>query len=344
MCGRARCTLRPEEVRRACGIDDSSIPTVETERYRPSFNVSPGAYVPVVRKENGSVKGAVLHCMKWGLIPSFTKKIEKPDHFRMFNARSESICEKPSFRRLVPNNRCLVAVDGFYEWKKDGSKRQPYYIHFKDCRPLIFAALYDSWVNSEDRMPVILGSMGSADAWLNGSPSSKFDGVLKPYEDSDLIWHPVTPEMGKPSFDGPDCIKEIQLKPEEKNLISKFFTKTKTETKCELGPEVKSSSEEFACKDLFESLKEETDNKEMKELATNFEHEKIDVKPKVSTPGNSGAEKCGMKRDYEEFVTDSRLPTAITEKLSPPCSAKKKGNLKNAGDKQPTLLSYFGRS
>nr|GMD18748.1 embryonic stem cell-specific 5-hydroxymethylcytosine-binding protein [Ipomoea batatas] len=91
--------------------------------------------------------------MKWGLIPSFTKKNEKPDHYKMFNARSESIKEKASFRRLLPKNRCLVAVEGFYEWKKAGSKKQPYYIHFKDGRPLVFAALFDSWKNAEGGSP-----------------------------------------------------------------------------------------------------------------------------------------------------------------------------------------------
>ncbi|KAL3622384.1 hypothetical protein CASFOL_033795 [Castilleja foliolosa] len=119
--------------------------------YRPSYNVAPGFNVPVVRSDDeGDTNGVVLHCMKWGLIPSFTKKTEKIDHFRMFNARSESIREKASFRRLIPKNRCLVSFEGFYEWKKDGSKKQPYHVHFKDGRPMVFAALYDSWKNSED--------------------------------------------------------------------------------------------------------------------------------------------------------------------------------------------------
>ncbi|KAK1312137.1 hypothetical protein QJS10_CPA07g00717 [Acorus calamus] len=78
----------------------------------------------------------------------------------------------------------------FYEWKKVGSKKQPYYIHFKDHRPLVFAALYNSWRNSEDRMPVILGNMSSIDAWIN-CPSSNLGNVLKPYEDSDLINTPI---------------------------------------------------------------------------------------------------------------------------------------------------------
>lgn len=53
-------------------------------RYRPSYNVSPGRDIPVIRREDGSDgDGVVLQCMKWGLIPSFTKKDEKPDHYKM---------------------------------------------------------------------------------------------------------------------------------------------------------------------------------------------------------------------------------------------------------------------
>ncbi|KAG5017770.1 hypothetical protein JHK82_023370 [Glycine max] len=240
MCGRARCTLRADDVPRACHRSTSPTRTLHIDRYRPAYNVSPGFDVPVVRRDDASGgEGYVLQCMKWGLIPSFTKKTEKPDHYRMFNARSESIDEKASFRRLLPKSRCLVAVEGFYEWKKDGSKKQPYYIHFKDGRPLVFAALYDSWQNSEgetlytftivttssssalqwlhDRMPVILGSKESTDIWLSSSASS-FKSVMKPYEESDLVWYPVTSAMGKASFDGPECIKEGgPIKPKEES-------------------------------------------------------------------------------------------------------------------------------
>ncbi|CAN6487172.1 unnamed protein product [Victoria cruziana] len=171
MCGRCRCTLNSEDVPRACGINASSVPAIQSERYRPSYNVSPGTYLPVVRKEHGANSEPVLHSMKWGLVPSFTKKTEKPDHFKMFNARSESACEKASFRRLIPNNRCLVAAEGFYEWKKDGHMKQPYYIHFKDERPLVFAALYDSWTNGEGEaistFTILTTRCSSALKWLH---------------------------------------------------------------------------------------------------------------------------------------------------------------------------------
>ncbi|XP_010547833.1 PREDICTED: embryonic stem cell-specific 5-hydroxymethylcytosine-binding protein isoform X2 [Tarenaya hassleriana] len=249
MCGRARCTLRPDDVPRACHRHGVPARFLHTDRYRPSFNVAPGASMPVLRRDSGgdgNGDGVAVHCMKWGLVPSFTKKTEKPDFFKMFNARSESVSEKASFRRLLPKNRCLVAVEGFYEWKKDGSKKQPFYIHFKDGRPLVFAALYDSWQNSEgetlytftilttssspallwlhDRMPVILGDKDSVDMWLDDPSTSRLKTVLKPYESPDLVWYSVNPAIGKTSFDGPECILEIPLKAPEKNLISKFFS------------------------------------------------------------------------------------------------------------------------
>ncbi|XP_008811415.1 abasic site processing protein YoqW isoform X2 [Phoenix dactylifera] len=372
MCGRARCTLNPGQVAQACrladgGGDASSIPTLQMDRYRPSYNVSPGAYLPVVaaRKEaKGSGEGReapVIHCMKWGLVPSFTKKTEKPDHFKMFNARSESIKEKASFRRLIPTNRCLVAVEGFYEWKKDGSRKQPYYIHFKDHRPLVFAALYDSWVNSEgeilhtftilttrsstalqwlhDRMPVILGNKGSIDVWLEKS-TPKLEAVLGPYEDSDLVWYPVTTAVGKPSFDGPECIKEIKLKSTGENPMSKFFAKKKVD-KSQSEPEHKKSSNEFPQTDAFGSVKDEPDAEETEELTKEEKNGKSDhfAPPKGET---IGPDVCGIKREFEEMATNSisQTETAIVLPASP---VKKGKSVKSTGDRQASLLSYFGK-
>jgi putative SOS response-associated peptidase YedK len=88
--------------------------------------------------------------MQWGLIPSFTKPTDKPDFWRMFNARSESIREKPSFRRLVPSKRCVVLLNGFFEWKKEGKIKQPYYIYLVNENtgkeePMAMAGLWDVW-------------------------------------------------------------------------------------------------------------------------------------------------------------------------------------------------------
>ncbi|KAG4192496.1 hypothetical protein ERO13_A07G159600v2 [Gossypium hirsutum] len=273
----------------------------------------------------------------------------------MFNARSESVCEKASFRRLLPKSRCLVAVEGFYEWKKDVSKKQPYYIHFKDGRPLVFAALYDSWENSEgeklhtftilttsasstfqwlhDRMPVILGDKGSTDAWLNGS---KTDMLLKPYENPDLVWYPVTPAIGKLSFEGPECVKEVPLKTQEKNSISKFFSTRKVEKEQESNME-QSVCDESVKTNLLNNLKEDprsTDDR----LASLIDKDH-DSKSNVPVPSLGDVGKSQVKRDYEELLADTK-PSKDKIETSP---ARKKGNIKGGGDKQPTLFSYFGK-
>lgn len=123
MCGRSRCTLRADDIPRACYRNNSSVRNLHMDRsvlttnlfssfrllllwiiilynviyrYRPSYNVSPGHHLPVVRREQGSSSSSsasaaassesdavVVHCMKWGLVPSFTKKSDKPDHYKM---------------------------------------------------------------------------------------------------------------------------------------------------------------------------------------------------------------------------------------------------------------------
>ncbi|XWS31202.1 hypothetical protein CRYUN_Cryun23aG0057400 [Craigia yunnanensis] len=359
MCGRARCTLRADDIPRASHRNDGPVRHVNMDRYRPSFNVGPGMNLPVIRRDDGSNSdggGVVLHCMKWGLIPSFTKKTEKPDFYKMFNARSESVCEKASFRRLLPKSRCLVAVEGFYEWKKDGSKKQPYYIHFKDGRPLVFAALYDSWANTEgeklysftilttssssalrwlhDRMPVILDDKGSTDTWLNGS---KINTLLKTYENSDLVWYPVTPAIGKLSFEGPECVKEVPLKTQEKNSISKFFSTREIKKEQESNME-KSLCDESVNTNLLKNLKSEPKNTDAEGLHSLSDKEDHDSKSNVPVPSLGDVGKSQKKRDYEEFL-DEKKPSKEIE-ISP---AKKKGNIKGGGDKQPTLFSYFGK-
>ena len=155
MCGRSRCALAPEEV-----IARARTNTWENrDLYHPSHNVSPGNATPVVHLDKSG--HPIIHTMRWGLVPSFTKPTEKPDFWRMFNARSESIREKPSFRRLVPTRRCLVFESGFFEWKKEeggvggGSKKQPYYIHLVNEKtgeeePMVMAGLYDVWYQEND--------------------------------------------------------------------------------------------------------------------------------------------------------------------------------------------------
>ncbi|KAL3649262.1 hypothetical protein CASFOL_005665 [Castilleja foliolosa] len=356
MCGRARCTLRPDDYSRACHLNNArSIRHLNMDRYRPSYNVAPGFNVPVVRPDDeGDTNGVVLHCMKWGLIPSFTKKTEKIDHFRMFNARSESIREKASFRRLIPKNRCLVSFEGFYEWKKGGSKKQPYHIHFKDGRPMVFAALYDSWKNSEgeilytftiittssssslewlhDRMPVILGDKESSDCWLNDSNLSNLDKILKPYDEKDLAWYPVTNAMGKLSFDGPECIKEVKAESETKS-ISQFFSKKNVRAPAEPIHEEIPIKREMVETSEAKSVKKEPESLSILESSKTKDEPIEDDSQQKSIKED--------KRDYDQFSGDAKpFAKETVQQRTSPVRKRNKG----ADDKQPTLFSYFGRS
>ncbi len=111
---------------------------------RPSWNVAPTADVPILleRLVDGSPVRQ-LHIARWGLVPSWAK--DPGVGPRMINARSESVLEKPSFRKAVRSRRCAVPADGYYEWKTAGRSKQPYYVHPKDGSPIVFAGLYEWW-------------------------------------------------------------------------------------------------------------------------------------------------------------------------------------------------------
>jgi putative SOS response-associated peptidase YedK len=116
------------------------------DAYRPSENASPGAKMPIIKLKHADedeestevCSQLVVEPMQWGLVPSFTKQGSKPDFYRMFNARCETVRTKPIFSRLLKGRRCIVCVDGFYEWRQEHKVKQPYYVHLKD-RPLLFA-------------------------------------------------------------------------------------------------------------------------------------------------------------------------------------------------------------
>ena len=81
--------------------------------------------------------------LKWGLIPSWVK--DPSIGHKMINARAETVVDKPSYRSAFKKRRCLILAQGFYEWKREGKAKQPYYIRFKDQHPFSFAGLWERW-------------------------------------------------------------------------------------------------------------------------------------------------------------------------------------------------------
>ena len=189
----------------------------------PSYNVAPTQQVAAVLEDEG---GRRLEMLRWGLVPSWA---DDPDiGARMINARSETAPEKPSFRRAFRGRRCLIAADGFYEWKREDGGKQPYYFRMQDGRPFAFAGLWESWDKGggelrtctilttrpnpvaqeiHDRMPVILPH-DAYNAWLDPDADKEELGELMiPYPGDDLETYPVSRFVNSPSNNDERCIE-----------------------------------------------------------------------------------------------------------------------------------------
>ena len=170
-----------------------------------------------------------MEMLKWGLIPSWAD--DPGIGARMINARSETVAEKPSFRRAFKERRCLIPADGFYEWQRTSGGKQPYYLRTKSGRPFAFAGLWESWdgdgseihsctiltTDANDlvgevhhRMPVILPP-GDYELWLD--PDVREPGellpLLAPYPANDMEVYQVSRRVNRPSNNDPDCVERV---------------------------------------------------------------------------------------------------------------------------------------
>ena len=115
----------------------------------PNFNICPSENISVLVSNSGKRK---LGQMRWGFVPHWYKSVA--DGPLLFNARAETLAEKPAFRDACRRRRCLIPADGFYEWKKTvGSKSKPFYVRRSDRQQMIFAGIWQFSDDREDRIP-----------------------------------------------------------------------------------------------------------------------------------------------------------------------------------------------
>lgn len=162
MCGRFISRSTPAELAERFHVDEVAVP----DEGAPDYNVAPRAKVMVVRERE---QERVLSRIRWGLVPSWAKEVAIGD--RMINARAETLATKPAYRRAFAKRRCIVAADGFYEWKvvgppstpKGRPKKQPYFIHRADDAPMAFAGLWEVWKVPPDQVG---SAPDDGDGWL----------------------------------------------------------------------------------------------------------------------------------------------------------------------------------
>ncbi|GDX14195.1 DUF159 family protein [Actinomycetes bacterium] len=147
MCGRLVATTAPEQL---ALLFDAVLDDRLSGQWAANYNVAPTTRIlHLTSKQEDGEHRRVLQRAHWGLLPSWSK--DRSRAASMINARSETLTEKPSFRPLLAAHRCVIPVDGYYEWRTTGvdpkvkQPKQPYFIRSHDATPLTIAGVWTTW-------------------------------------------------------------------------------------------------------------------------------------------------------------------------------------------------------
>lgn len=217
VCGRYLSALPAAELARVFKVFD------ELPNYAPSWNVAPTARRPVVRT-HPETRRRRLDLLTWGFVPSFTKDLKTAR--KPINARAETVASSGTFRGAFEKRRCLVAADGFYEWRQEADGKQPFAIARKDGRPMALAGVWEGWRAADgevlrtytiittaanddmhalhNRMPLVLEERGWP-VWL-GEETGDVAGLLAPPEAGTLRLWPVSRAVNSVRNDWPELV------------------------------------------------------------------------------------------------------------------------------------------
>jgi len=224
MCGRFTQRLSSSEFARIFDARDLA------DGGGDAFNVAPTQPVTVILDRDGQ---RVADRFRWGLVPHWAKDLSRGG--RLINARAETVATSPVFRHSFRARRCLIPVDGFYEWQRLPAGRQPYYITSLDGSPLTFAGIWSAWHDGStgftlltcsivtttpnetmapihNRMPVILQPDAWA-PWLEATTDAgELGGLLRPSA-AELVAVPVSSRVNSVRNQGAELVAPVALAP-----------------------------------------------------------------------------------------------------------------------------------
>jgi putative SOS response-associated peptidase YedK len=218
------------EIEHYYGVDDVN----DLDIWERQFNIPPREMAPIVFERNGKRH---LTPGLWSLLPPSAKRLDFANEVSTFNAKAETLPEKPTFRNAFLTRRCVVPAEAFYEWIGPKRKRQPLHIHRRDGNFLSMAGLYSYWkpegsegrpiptftvvttgpnqwmARIHNRMPAILQDDQVA-TWLDPAVSdpNQLGNVLKAPPEHFLDCYPVDPKLvNSARIDQPECINEVKV-------------------------------------------------------------------------------------------------------------------------------------
>jgi putative SOS response-associated peptidase YedK len=223
MCGRFTYSQDCQKTAQAFGLDEPPMSQL-------SYNIAPTQDVLAIVQH--PERGWQYRRLRWGLIPQWSD--DPAIGNRMINARCETVTDKPAFREAFKRRRCLVLADGFYEWEKRGSVKQPCYFTARGGVPFAFAGLWEcndklqggpvesctvlATVASDDvkpihaRMPVLWDNRDDYSRWLDHDGATVADllGMCEPGCLPSLNRWPVSTLVNSPCNDEPGCIERYE--------------------------------------------------------------------------------------------------------------------------------------
>jgi putative SOS response-associated peptidase YedK len=199
---------------------DHAIRNDEWNEYYEHLSAFAFAKIPVLTLEDPGK----LHAFQWGLIPKWCRdeKEAKDISAMTLNAKSETVFEKPSFRNSIMQKRCLVFVNGFYEWRDYKKKKYPYFIKVKDQSVFAMGGIHESWINETtgEIMHTCSIITTEANALMNQIHNTKKRMPLIFTKEKMMNW--ISPHLTKEQII--DCMKPLPEEILEAHTISKLIT------------------------------------------------------------------------------------------------------------------------